>query len=838
MEKLRKLFNRPLYGTAGVVLLLILLTLLFFRHPLLGDRVWADGPSVFSSYPWKTYSSYRDVEQRIELDNARYYLPNQLFLVNSIFERGEFPLWNPYILAGTPFFASANKHTLALTNLVYAFFEFSSAINWSIALQVFFSGFFMFLYIRYLLGQKNTFPAIAGALLFMFSGDLIERTFILSIEELMWMPLALFALHRTTKSPFRIWPFVCIGLILSLIYLGGHEFNTPVLYVLFASVWAATCLHYWKRWPRGFRVSYLGGSILIVIVCIGLSGIKLFPSVENYLLSARLASGYPIDVDFTDSTFPALVKQTGYVLFNLFFPIHIPLIMQAFGGNLFYFGFFGIMTIIWGWRRIHFWPGKMFLGFSLIGLFVAISGRFIMTNLTLSFGELKWVSILRPYVQHHNQALVTTVCVPIVASIGLKYLMEKLEDSAVRIRFVKSLGLMTLGLGLIGVIGATEIIDIVTKFSRDFTVWMTMGVAASSSMLVWLWQKQVIKNKHVWVGILALIAIELGVMVRLPFHLPTHQDFYPKTKTGEFLTRQSGLYRIAAFQDFGGPWSWFTSVMPPNTAMMEEVEDIRGWSNFMLRRHAQFFSGIENSNLASLDKLYRNRIDLYRNDAWFRWFDLLNVRFVMISNDEDDLLEPENFRLVQSGEDRIHENTNVLPRAFVVNKNEIEKDPRKAIARLNDTSFNFRENVILEESLPTSSGLIQLDEPPENSKSDLNLKAHSTPRTFNFESTAEIISYRANEVILRVATNGPGILFLANSYHPGWRAYVDGKGSQVLPTNLMFQGVTVPKGEHEVRLRFLPRSFVLGFIFSAGTVVFILIIAISSLWRWSIIRNS
>lgn len=229
--------------TVVICMVLAVLTLVFFRDTLLGNRVWSDGPSIFSAYPWKTHSPYRDVEQRIELDNARYYLPHQRFMARAMFERGTFPLWNPYILAGTPFFASANKHTLALTNLIYAFLDFPSAVNWAVAVQVFLSGLFMFIYLRAVLGREEYFPALAGALLFMFSGDLIERTFVLSIEELMWIPLALWALHRAAAPPFRLWPFAGAGLFLSLIYLGGHEFNTPVLYGLFAVVWAGTLLH-------------------------------------------------------------------------------------------------------------------------------------------------------------------------------------------------------------------------------------------------------------------------------------------------------------------------------------------------------------------------------------------------------------------------------------------------------------------------------------------------------------------------------------------------------------------------------------------------------------------
>lgn len=810
----------------GVVL--FSLTVVYFSDTLLGNRVWADGPALFSAYPWKTYSPYRDVAQRIELDNPTYYLPHQMFLVRALFQRGEFPLWNPFILGGTPFFASANKHALAVTNLLYAFLDFPTAVNWAVALQVFFSGLFMYVYLRSLIGRRERGPALAGALLFMFSGDLIERTFVLSVEELMWMPLALWAIHRSSQPPFRLrWPAV-LGLFLSLIYLGGHEFNTPVLYAVAGVVWLVTAARGWRGWSGRFRAAFLGGGAVAAAVCVGLSAVKLLPSVENYLLSARLLSGYPIDVEPADAALPALAKQLGYVALNLAFPIRAPLILQSFGGNLFYFGFLALFCMAAARGDFRRWPAGLFGVLGLIGLTVSVFGRFSAAALTQAFGELRWVSVLRPYLQHHNQALLTTVSLPVVAALSLGRVMARAEDPSWRRRLTAVLGTVCALLLLVGAAGEVWMGEEAGHFLRNFSVWMAAGVAGGAALGFALWGRGIIGKGLLWAGMFLLLAVDLMVMTRLPFRLPDRTLWFPRTASVDFLRRQSGPFRVVAFQDYQGPWSWFSPVFPPNTAMVEGLEDIRGWTNFMWSRHAQLFSGVENSNLASLNRLYRNRIDLYRNSAWFRWLDLFNVKYVLLSNDEEDLLWPEKFRLVHSSEIRVYENTGVLPRAFLVYRYEVQDDPARAIRRLSEASFDFRTRVLLDKPLPPEFGLQRVEPAEEGGGAALPSRGVQAPAP---PSRVEILDYRLNEVTLRVKTDRPGLLFLADSYHPGWRSTVDGRRAPVVPADFVFRGVPVPAGEHEVKFRFRPKSFRVGLGVSVGTLVFLLLLAAASVRR-------
>jgi hypothetical protein len=72
------------------------------------------------------------------------------------------------------------------------------------------------------------------------------------------------------------------------------------------------------------------------------------------------------------------------------------------------------------------------------------------------------------------------------------------------------------------------------------------------------------------------------------------------------------------------------------------------------------------------------------------------------------------------------------------------------------------------------------------------------------------ISENPNTLVLSIATESAGWLWLADVWYPGWHAWLDREPTQVLRANYLFRAVFVPEGQHEVIIAFRPVVFYLG----------------------------
>ncbi|GGH25758.1 hypothetical protein GCM10007036_33080 [Alsobacter metallidurans] len=82
----------------------------------------------------------------------------------------------------------------------------------------------------------------------------------------------------------------------------------------------------------------------------------------------------------------------------------------------------------------------------------------------------------------------------------------------------------------------------------------------------------------------------------------------------------------------------------------------------------------------------------------------------------------------------------------------------------------------------------------------------ATPEDGGNASQVKILSYKRNSVKLSVTTERAGLLVLHDLYYPGWEVTVDGEEKNVLKANLLFRGVEVPAGQHQVEFTFRPLS--------------------------------
>ncbi|PIE81654.1 MAG: hypothetical protein CSA11_03120 [Chloroflexi bacterium] len=172
-----------------------------------------------------------------------------------------------------------------------------------------------------------------------------------------------------------------------------------------------------------------------------------------------------------------------------------------------------------------------------------------------------------------------------------------------------------------------------------------------------------------------------------------------------------------------------------------------------------------------------------------------------------------DYRLIYSGDVKIYENLDVLPRAFFVQNWQMAPDAEAALAIMAEPDFDPRETaVFVGEQVSVGSG--QSSQP----------------------GRAVITQYEPERVVIQTNANAEGLLLLTDANFPGWRAMVDGAPVSVETVDILFRGVFVPAGEHELVFEFVSGSFENGrYVTAAGLFVFLVLMGLG-LWKRPLIK--
>jgi hypothetical protein len=152
------------------------------------------------------------------------------------------------------------------------------------------------------------------------------------------------------------------------------------------------------------------------------------------------------------------------------------------------------------------------------------------------------------------------------------------------------------------------------------------------------------------------------------------------------------------------------------------------------------------------------------------------------------------FQLVHSGDVKVYENLDVLPRAYVVHQAQIVAGDEAALALLQGPAFDPAVSVVLADE--TS--------PPE-----------LLPDTRAIgDETASIVHYEAEHVVVEADLAQEGYLVLSDTHYPGWHVKVNDEPDHIHRANLLFRAVYLPAGHHIIEFQFRPMSVYVGAIIS------------------------
>ncbi len=99
------------------------------------------------------------------------------------------------------------------------------------------------------------------------------------------------------------------------------------------------------------------------------------------------------------------------------------------------------------------------------------------------------------------------------------------------------------------------------------------------------------------------------------------------------------------------------------------------------------------------------------------------------------------------------------------------------------------------------------------------------PEGFSHHSTdsLKIIAFRPDRIAIKCFSQSPQMLvFMQNKYY-GWKAYIDGKKTELFSSNLAFLSIILPAGQHEVIFDYHPQGVITGFWISAIMILILLL---------------
>jgi hypothetical protein len=224
----------------------------------------------------------------------------------------------------------------------------------------------------------------------------------------------------------------------------------------------------------------------------------------------------------------------------------------------------------------------------------------------------------------------------------------------------------------------------------------------------------------------------------------------------------------------------------PGTNALYELEDVRGYEALTLQRYFNTYDA-----WCVHQPVWFNRVD----DLSRPFLDLLNVRFAVAS---DKLEPPEWWREVarQRGA-KLLENSRALPRAFVPDQVVLGASQGDALKEL-PSMTDFRQRAWIEAPI---------------ARHERDNRVGAVTR----------IRRSGNGIRFDADMSADGWVVASQTAWEGWRAYIDGRRVKHYPADAALLGIFVPAGHHDVRLVYLPESFVKGraitFVTLGGLVI-------------------
>jgi len=732
------------------------------------------------SWPWLSGTV------TIPWDAKAQFQPELQFLATSL-AHGESPFWTPNLFAGWPQIADPQSLIFSPLHLALAALDATPsfhAVDMVTFAYLFAGAVGLMLYFR----DRTWHPAgaVVAALIFAFGGSAASRLQHTSeVISLAYLPIAFWLLARTLER--ASWPYGLVaGLVIALLAAGRDQVAMLGLYVLVGYV-----LFHWLDGPG--RIARFKATLLPLAAC-GATAIAL--ALVPLLLSALLAA---------DSNRPGFGLD--YVEHGSLHPAH--LLMLAFADL---FGAADPKVDFWGppspaWRAT-IGPSNLYLSQNVGEIYCGISALLLILGTGIARG-LMWARDIRfftaalaltllyalgwytpafrlmydimPGVELFRRPADATFIIGLMIAVATGYLVHRLlsEKAQKPARSAAIEG--ALMAALVGIAFALANL----AHSVGVALWpIATGIAFATGAIALLAAlRRLAPARPALAGalVVAFVTFDLAwnnapnESTGLPPSL--YDALRPQTADETVALIKAKLAETAApdrrdrVELIGIAYHW------PDVALAQGFDHLFGHNPLRLHDFA-LATGVGDTVAEPEQRKFAPLFPSYRST----FADLCGVRFIATGvpiERIDASLHAGDLKLIARTKDAyVYENPRALPRVMLVHDYRIADFA--ALIRGGWPDVDPRRTVLLEHAPAADQG------PP------------------GADGTARILHYANTEVDIEADAPAGGFVILNDTWHPWWRAEVDGRPAEILKANVLFRAVEIAPGSHRVHFAFEP----------------------------------
>ncbi len=753
----------------------IVITLVFFYKVPLGFVPFPGDLLLAESKPWSTYSYEGYLPGTVPTkaqypDVIRQLYPWRMLAVDQMKE-GRTPLWNSYNFSGSPLLANFQSAPYYPLNILFWLLPTIDAWTVLVLLQPLLALWFTYLYVRKLnLHPLASWFAGVSYAFSAFSTVLLEYNTMGHV--ILLLPLTMLAIEFLREKISAAWLGILL-LSLSIAALAGHP---QIFAYLLIGTWTYTFI----------RIKPLKISLLInafSLLSLGIAAIQYVPGIELIQHAARSShDAKEVVTKLLIQPWQLLMLPFPNIFGNPATRSYWP--SDTFASKVTSIGLLPLFFLPALWRTRKSFFAKFFLITTVVILIFVT--RNPLSSLLAQLNIPLW-STSNPTLM----VFLLSFALAIGTGIGVD---SWTRENHTKVRLFKRITSVILFFILL--IGSIVVVQQMTPdpWSQRLHVALRAIIYASglSLALCLAFTLAVVKPKLMKLALFFLLIVHVADLWWMfqrfnPFAPKTF--VYPSAPVVDFLKSQEGFNRF---------WGYGTASIGPNIATQLRLYSPDGYDPLYPKWYGEFISGsVDGTIQTQFTGATRSDAmvvpgfgekDLSSNLNRLRVLDILGVRYILDRTENASTLVtfPSNrFQLIYERDGwKIFENLASKPRVFLARNIETYGSPEEFSRRFFANDFDL--NTILLEpntgvNLPQSEG-----------------------------GTAAITSYSPNEVTIGAAATTDSLLFLSDTYYPGWKVYVDGQATLIYKVNYAFRGVVIPKGNHEVIFRYEPSSFSMG----------------------------